>query len=186
MRLTVKSGKRQIGALAGVAIAVLCWAGAVAAPASARPHGCPDVFFIGARGSGEPAEVTRNGKRVAYEHGMGVPVNYMAGKLGALVKAYGEEMRSLPVIYSADSVSELVPSKAELASMAAAGGIGLGNPVAGVAGLSGAAALYYARHAKPYLASIKQGVTQTIVEAETELSACPEAELVLAGYSQGA
>ncbi len=152
----------------------------------ANTHACPDVMFIGARGSGEPAEITQNHKRVPYERGMGAPVNYMAGGLGALVDAYGEEMRSLPVIYSADSVSELVPSKAELAAMASAGGLGLGNPAAGVAGLSGAAALYYARHAKPYLASIKLGVSQTIVELETELTACPEIEFVLAGYSQGA
>ncbi len=132
-------------------------------------------MFIGARGSGEPAS-----------SGMGVPVTHMARRLGKAVDAYGEKMGTLNVLYTADSVSELVPDKAEIAEIAASGVLGLGNPGAGVAGLTGAAAVYYAHHARPYLASIKDGVRRTIEAAEAQLSLCPESELVLAGYSQGA
>jgi hypothetical protein len=88
-------------------------------------------------------------------------------------------MGILPVVYSAHSVEELKPSKPEIAEMAAAG-------LGGVAGLTGAAGIYYERNLKPYEASIADGVSATIDEIRAVLSGCPETEIVLAGYSQGA
>jgi hypothetical protein len=172
-----RSGPRKVpiasvlcGALALTSVAFLLGAG----PSGATtPHGCRDVIFIGARGSGEPLQVTKNGKPVTVFHGVGKPIDYMAGLLEKDVTAYGETMGILPVNYDADSVDELKPSKKELAAMVATGP-------------GGAADIYEAENLKPYEASIAQGVSSTIEAIHGELSGCPETELVLAGYSQGA
>jgi hypothetical protein len=178
MRSTLRS-KRAWAALGGLALLAVIALAAGSGTALATPHGCRDVMFIGARGSGEPLQVKKNGQMVTVFHGVGKPIDYMAGLLEQDVKNYGEEMGILPVIYSADSVSELKPSKTELAEMAAAG-------LGGVAGLSGAAGIYYERNLKPYESSIADGVSATIDEIHAVLSGCPETEIVLAGYSQGA
>lgn len=122
-------------------------------------------MFIGARGSGERLSKAN--------HGLGWPVYEMATQLGKAVSRYGEHMGMLGVVYSADSVGELIPSVPEAAAYAAA------TP-------GGALALYYARHMKPYTASVNEGVKLTIEAVHAVLSRCPETELVLAGYSQGA
>lgn len=155
------------------AIVALFQVRSVTDPQVAAATDCADVMFIGARGSGEPMQVRKNGKLVTYHHGVGAAVDFMAGQLGDAVSAYGEEMRILPVIYDADSTDDLIPSKHELEIMAASG-------------LGGAATLYYTRHLKPYIASLNQGVSQTIVAIRAVLSLCPETEIVLAGLSQGA
>jgi hypothetical protein len=131
---------------------------------------CPDVMFIGARGSGEP--LMKKGSYVVEQaRGVGDPLAYMAGLLEADVRHYGEEMQVFPVAYSADSVDDLVPSKTELAEMA----------------LSHAPeVIYYARNYKPYAASIADGVKETLADIRSTADRCPETELVLAGYSQGA
>jgi hypothetical protein len=104
---------------------------------------------------------------------MGHVVNFMAEKMHRLIHTEGESMGYLPVVYPADSVGELVPSKAELADYAL---------------ISGPAALaaYLKRHVLPYTASINTGVSQTIEEIELTRSGCPESEIILGGYSQGA
>jgi hypothetical protein len=134
------------------------------------PHGCRDVMFIGARGSGEPLQVKKNNQMVTVFDGVGEPIDYMAKLLKEDVEHYGEKMGILPVIYRADSVDDLKPSKSEFAEMA----------------LGGALAIYYERNYKPYAASIADGVSKTIDDIHATLSLCPETELVLAGYSQGA
>jgi hypothetical protein len=149
-----------LGAVVGLALLVS--ATCASASASAR---CKDVVFIGARGSGEPStKATR---------GMGTAVYYMAKRMGAAVRHHGEDMGTLPVTYRADPVGELVPSKWEAIAMAAAG------PVEAVA-------FYYERHFKPYAESIDDGIAKTIADVQATNARCPGAELVLAGYSQGA
>ena len=139
---------------------------------------CADVMFVGARGSGELEQ--------AKTDGMGVPVDHMGKRLEKLVLREGETFAFRQVPYGADSVLELVPSKVEVTAIKGIGAAGLGNPAAGVAGLTGAVAVYYARHARPYLKSIAEGVASTISRVKQLDANCPETELVLAGYSQGA
>jgi cutinase len=110
----------------------------------------------------------------------------MADTIEGAALAFPESFERRAVRYTAAGVETLGPSKAELVAMAATGALGIGNPAAGVGGLFGAAAIYYSRHLKPYMASIEDGVKKTIALLHSELSRCPETEFVLGGYSQGA
>ena len=154
-----------------VALAILAILAGVGTEGSAEAAGigCPDVMFIGARGSGEPL-LKKGSYLVTESQGVGGPLAYMAGLLEEDIHHYGEEMQVLPVAYRADSVDDLEPSKAELAEMA----------------LGGAPEIYYERNYKPYAASIADGVRQTVADIRSTTDRCPESELVLAGYSQGA
>jgi cutinase len=165
---------RAFESVAALGVLVTLMTMALAAlPGSSRattPHGCRDVMFIGARGSGEPQrQWTDNGKATT----IGKPLYYMAELLETDVLAYGETMGILPVIYRADSVLELKPSKAEIELMVAAG-------------LGGALRIFEDKNLKPYEASIAEGVKETIADVHAVTARCPETEVVLAGYSQGA
>jgi hypothetical protein len=166
--------------LGGLAVALLAVAFAMAHPVRSRAEGgaaaraaqagdCPDVSFVGARGSGEPA--------VAATHGMGPSVDYLARRLALKLAADGETMRTLPVVYMAAGVNKLIPTKGQIAAMAAAGA---------AFGLPGPAVYYRAHVARAYFASIDEGAAQTITEARLVLANCPDTDLVFAGYSQGA
>lgn len=132
---------------------------------AAQGRQCKDVMFIGARGSDQKANKAN--------HYMGDTVNQMAKRMYKAVDAYGETMGFLPVLYRADSVSELVPSARQGIEMAGSGP-------------AGAVALYVRRNFNPYIASINDGVKKTIENVRVTVDLCPETEIVLAGYSQGA
>jgi cutinase len=141
-----------------------------AAPAKAI-YSCPDVLFLGARGSGEDADV--------HESSMGPAVNEMARLLGADVGALKESFESRGIQYQAAPVELLYPSRVELAALLESGWTG---------GASGAAAVavWTQRHLRAYLASVDDGVAATVKAVHHAIDRCPETELVLAGYSQGA
>jgi Cutinase len=170
MHPTLRS-TRVLAALCGAALLLgVAFAGESGVASATTPQGCRDVMFIGARGSGEPQrQWTDNGKATT----IGKPLYYMAELLETDVLAYGETMGILPVIYRADSVLELKPSKAEIELMVAAG-------------LGGALRIFEDKNLKPYEASIAEGVKQTIADVHAVTARCPETEIVLAGYSQGA
>jgi cutinase len=148
-----------------------CWLAllAVVAPANAvaarAPRSCPDVTFVGARGSGEPADRAT--------HGMGASVSYMADRLDQALGASGLTMSTLSVIYPALGVDVLKPTRAEIALMLT------GHPLE-------AGALYYEHNLKRYVASINEGISQTVREATIVAANCRNTSLVMAGYSQGA
>lgn len=144
---------------------------ALAAPRlSAAPSAehCPNVEFIGARGSGQPYDVSGR------FHGLGPEVNHMIGiikgKLHAKAITYGTDALSYP----ADSVNDLKPTSTELTLIE--------NPLTLAAGL----ALYYEDNVKKYLHSIATGVSDTIFDADSFYNTCRPTVLVLVGYSQGA
>jgi hypothetical protein len=123
-------------AVAGGGVLLLSLIGALAAALflTAAPRAeatfakCADVMFVGARGSGELEQ--------AKTDGMGVPVHHMGKQLEKFVLREGETFAFRQVPYGADSVLELVPSKAEVAAIEGIGAAGLGNPAAGTAGLT--------------------------------------------------
>jgi hypothetical protein len=125
---------------------------------------CADVLFIGARGSGE------SGKG---NHGMGKPVDYMGTRLGDSLWAHQRETLDFsPVEYEAAPVSKLYPSAAEAFLFPSQPAL--------------LTTVYVVRHLRPYLASIDDGIEKAVAEVKAATNRCPETELVLAGYSQGA
>lgn len=144
-----------------------------AIPAASSAGECDPVWFIGARGSGESA-----GTNYGYS-GMGGPVSYLAKAVAGYLKAKGVAMNYKAVVkyktvdYSADSVDVLIPNKAVLALLA-------------IGQISEAVALYVTTSADPYDASLDRGIAVTEDDVASVLTACPDAKIILAGYSQGA
>lgn len=172
--------RRAVGSFAAALALVALFAAILIVartPEVAKAASCADVTFVGARGSGEPEGAGG---------GMGFPIARMADTIRKAVLDFPETFGARAVRYTAAPVERLVPSKGELVAMAATGSLGIGNPAAGVGGLFGAAAMYYGAHLKPYMNSIEGGVKATIDLLRSELALCPEAEFILAGYSQGA
>jgi Cutinase len=129
---------------------------------------CADVFFLGARGSGElPTKPF---------HGLGPEVDAMASAVQNVLKADGVtaqgSFRTLNVGYPADSASDLAPTRDELALFAAS--------------LAAGGQHYYTHNVEKFLSSISEGISDTISEAKYVHQQCPHALLILAGYSQGA
>jgi hypothetical protein len=141
-----------------------------AAPARGAAVACKAVYFLGARGSGESALPQPNAPDF---HGMGPEVDKMATVVQGVLKAGNvSSFQTLSVGYAADPVDDLMPTKAEIAAFLVAFGP--------------AALHYYDSNVKKYLGSISDGVTSAVDEAKYVNARCPKAQLILAGYSQGA
>jgi cutinase len=129
------------------------------------PAACSQVWFIGARGSGEAASGS---------DGMGPGVDYMAKVLAAQLKAgSGQSLHLMPVNYSADPVNDLYPDNAVLLLIAAGE-------------IPQALALYKETSVAEYDTSIESGMTVTLLDVASVLKRCSGARIILAGYSQGA
>jgi hypothetical protein len=135
--------------------------------AAATPSSCANVYFIGARGSGEAPG----------SDGLGAEVSTLSADVASAFSAAGVTMQTLADNYRADSVNDFIPSKSEtskLESMITAGHY------------SSAITWYYDHNVVPYLASIKAGITAAVKDARLVSYFCPTSFLMFAGYSQGA
>jgi hypothetical protein len=82
-------------------------------------------------------------------------------------------MSTLPVVYPAVGVGVLKPTKTEIALLVT------GHPIE-------ALALYLEHNLKRYAASVDEGISQAVKEADLIAADCPDTMLMMAGYSQGA
>jgi hypothetical protein len=128
---------------------------------------CANVYFIGARGSGEAPG----------SDGLGAEVSSLAAGVASTFSSTGVTMQTIADSYRADSVNDFVPSAAETSKLGSM--VTAGNE-------SGAITWYYDHNVTPYLASIKTGVTAGVKDARLISYYCPTSFLMFAGYSQGA
>lgn len=137
------------------------------------PVACAPVWFIGARGSGEPTGQSYGTGKTAIS-GMGKEVDYLAYEVRADLASRNLGVEFKPVGYPADSVNDLKPSATVLSL--------LKRPT----GVAAALVTYVHQSVDKYDASMNQGISQTEIAVAEVLKSCPQAKLILGGYSQGA
>ena len=121
---------------------------------------CPNVEFLGARGSGQPSG--------GQFKGLGPEISYMFSVVQSDVRHDGYSYRTWALNYPAVSVDVLKPSAVEI--------------MTSLMGL-----LYWYNHNyKKFQASISKGVGEMVAKISTLHSACPHAFIAVGGYSQGA
>ncbi len=151
-----------VGAVAALVVTAVVGYSTVATAAPTADH-CNTVEFLGARGSGQPWDVSGPYKGFGPEAYK--VVTTVAAKLHAAKISYGEDSSSYP----ADSVNDLKPSTLELV------------------GLPESLPLYYKDNVSKYLASIATGVSFMVSNIQDRVATCGNAQhFVLVGYSQGA
>lgn len=148
--------RRVWGSVGLVLALMLGTVGLAAAPAQAA-IACKDVFFLGARGSGEPqtqAEVKKNSGQVA---GYGATVDKVRAQVVTAAATKGLSIETQYLYYPAEST--VVLKKFDWG---------------------------YPTGIKTYFAGLETGVGVAITTLDLRAQACPNERLVLAGYSQGA
>ena len=148
-------------------------------PLQSGSTSCPSVWFVGAQGSGQTY--------VSSQHGMGPEVSYMGSVVEDTLQKYGVSFGWQPINnYTAASVSVLYPSSLEVDALeVSAEGLSIGQPLAASLA-SPAIANYIARHVRPYEQSIQSGIVGAEQAVNTIVAKCPNSQIVMAGYSQGA
>jgi alpha-tubulin suppressor-like RCC1 family protein len=126
--------------------------------------GCDPVWFIGARGSGEPAS--------GYD-GMGDVIGHLESVVAADLAAKGLAVAPNAVSYPADSVDVLEPD-ATVLKLLEQGAV------------AAALAEYIHSSVDKYDSSMDGGIKQAEADVAGVVRACPHARIVMAGYSQGA
>lgn len=176
-------------AFAFVAASVLTPQGAVASPMKSLPSAsilaaasdCPDILFIGARGSGEPDAMG------GVQSGLGPEVDSVFQQMKAdlsnkVVPSLGRTLtaKDLFVVYQAVHPTNLTPSEQTQWNQIPKKGT-IRAPF-----LAAFGAMYATNHVETFLASVNEGITSAMDELTTEASQCPNMRFVLAGFSQGA
>jgi cutinase len=117
---------------------------------------CSDYAFLGARGSGEPSL-----DEDPTLFGLGGELKGTYDKISVMVIAAGKTMSEVPVDFPAVPIDGSIP-----AWLTAAGAVtGLGTT---------------------YRNSVNEGSEAAISEVEAIRAACPDTQIILGGYSQGA
>jgi Cutinase len=141
-------------------------AGSPAGSSGLRPYaataGCRDVYFLGARGSGDPAG--------GQFHGLGAAVSKMVAVLQGIMRKNKLTYATEAVNYPAASVNVLKPSAKVLGD--------LPNIFRALND--------YLGQVHKYAESIHQGIISALSMAKRLHSRCKFSLLVLVGYSQGA
>ena len=145
---------------------------AVAAQASTRlvartAQLCPTIAYIGAAGSGE----LEHKKDYPTYADMGAEVDAMASTLHAALRAHGLSLAATADSYPAAPTTDLYPSFKDVLLSA-------GDP-------ERITALWSVKVSK-YFISIETGIRTAERDMKNEVQQCPNTDLVLAGYSQGA
>lgn len=142
---------------------------AVVPAAAGVPAQCAQVWFIGARGSGQSGTVDpKQG-----QYGMGPEVDHMYSVVDTDLKARGLTTAPMAVHYAADSVDVLKPDAAVVWLLKHDA-------------VAAATVEWVHSSVDKYDASMDDGIKQAEGDVAAVLSACPDAQVVLAGYSQGA
>ena len=152
------------------AFAAACTIAGVQATAAHARAKCPTVILIGARGSGESIDKSKQGDF----KGLGPEVYRMAKEMKARLAKSKLSLATRPDTYEADSTDDLIPSASELATI--------------TSGWVPALLTVYQRskRVRRFLRSIKNGAALAIDQIRRNAKRCPRSSLVLAGYSQGA
>lgn len=124
---------------------------------------CPDVYMIGARGSGEP-EQSKPGE-LSY-HGLGKEVYKIGVIIQTALRSRHMSFKTIADPYDAPSVDDLKPTKGEI--------------------LTFNVKYYYDHNLLPFLEALDTGVNDAVYAARLLHKQCPHALLIMAGYSQGA
>jgi hypothetical protein len=153
--------------MAGCAHAAVAQAGTLTAKVTtalpATSTGCQPVWFIGARGSGQSAS--------GYD-GMGPEVDHMAQVVKSDLATKGLGMSLMAVNFADASVDVLKPNATVVTLLRQQ---------------ATAAAITEWIHTSvdAFDASVNDGIQQAEDDAEAAVSECPNAKLVMGGYSQG-
>ncbi|MGF7234161.1 MAG: cutinase family protein [Frankia sp.] len=130
-----------------------------AAPAASPMAGCTaQVYFIGARGSGQPYDT-----RGPF-HGVGPQVNKAITVMEGYLHQKKITYQTLPLSYPAVSTNVLNPSLLDFINWSD----------------------YQRNHLGKFIGSINTGLKQATGDAELVRALCPHSKLILVGFSQGA
>lgn len=177
----------RITVYAGTALAVIAalaiWfapSGSASGPPPASPDPlaagpCPDVFFVGAAGSGQLKQTTQEQRDLIKRfHGLGPEVYTMFVELQKRLARSNLQARRIAISYEASGVEEMLPTKGIVAGLASPATVGI-------------ALAAWQRRIAGYEASIDQGVENTLGVLRTlDSGRCGDAKVILGGYSQGA
>ncbi|PWR14767.1 hypothetical protein DKT69_14550 [Micromonospora sicca] len=153
------------------------------AQAAAQPTVCGEVFFLGARGSGQQQEGVADSSSPNFDSrtGFGPQVYQLYEKMKAGLG--GRNLQSQALVYPAESVDVLKPTATQRTAIATA--LGKRGP-ARAAAIAAVIGDWRVSNLATYIGGLQIGVDAAYTTLTLRARSCPNERLVLAGYSQGA